>query len=94
MTRVAVIRDPTITSGVGQLAAIQAVAPSFGVELSPVGVRDADEIERAITAFAHASNGGLIVTGGPLTVLSSASPDRAASSRGSIFSRLSWWRSG
>jgi putative ABC transport system substrate-binding protein len=69
VTRAAVLRDPTITSGVGQLAAIQAVAPSFGVELSPVGVHDAGEIERAVIAFAHASNGGLIVTGGPLTAI-------------------------
>jgi putative ABC transport system substrate-binding protein len=51
------------------LAAIQAVARSFEVELTPVGVRDAGEIERAITAFAQASNGGLIVTGGPLTAI-------------------------
>ena len=48
--------------GTGQLGAIQAVAPSFGVELSAVGVRDAGEIERAVTAFARSSNGGLIVT--------------------------------
>jgi putative tryptophan/tyrosine transport system substrate-binding protein len=61
-TRVAVLRDPTIASGIGQFAAIQAVAPSLGVELSPVDVRDAPEIERAVTAFARPSNGGLIVT--------------------------------
>ena len=53
MTRAAVIRDPAIASGIGQFAAIQAVASSFGVELRPVGVRDADEIERAIAAFAR-----------------------------------------
>ena len=58
----AVLRDPTIASGIGQFAAIQAVAPSLGVELSPVDVRDAPEIERAVTAFARSSNGGLIVT--------------------------------
>jgi putative ABC transport system substrate-binding protein len=62
VTRVAVIRDPALASGAGQLGAIQSVAPSFGVELSPVGVRDASEIERAITAFARTSNSGLIVT--------------------------------
>ena len=62
VTRVAVLRDPTIASGIGQFAAIQAVAPSLGVELSPVDVRDAPEIERAITAFARSANGGLIVT--------------------------------
>jgi ABC-type uncharacterized transport system substrate-binding protein len=60
LTRVAVLRDFTI--GPAQLSAIQAVAPSFGVELSPVGVRDAGEIERTIAAFARSSNGGLIVT--------------------------------
>ena len=61
-TRVAVLRDPSIASGIGQFAAIQAVAPSLGVELSPVDVRDAPEIERAVTAFARFSNAGLIVT--------------------------------
>jgi putative ABC transport system substrate-binding protein len=66
VTRAAVIRDPTLAVGAGQLGAIQSVAPSFGVELSPVGARDADEIERAITAFARGPNGGLIVTGNPL----------------------------
>src|SRR6516164_3851180 len=60
--RVAVLRDLTI--GIAQLAAIQAVAPSLGVELSVVGTRDADEIERAVTAFARSPNGGLIVTAG------------------------------
>ena len=60
LTRVAVLRDLTI--GPAQLSAIQAVAPSFGVELSPVGVRDAGEIERTIAAFAQSSNAGMIVT--------------------------------
>ena len=63
VTRAAVIRDPAMASGLGQFAAIQAVAPSLGVELSPVDVRDAGEIERAIAAFARVPNGGLIVTG-------------------------------
>jgi putative tryptophan/tyrosine transport system substrate-binding protein len=63
VTRVAVIRDPAIAAGTGQFGAIQSVASSFGVELNPVGVRDGSEIERAITAFARSSNGGLIVTG-------------------------------
>ena len=54
-TRAAVLRDPTIASGIGQFAAIQAVAPSLGVELTPVDVRDAPEIERAVTAFASAA---------------------------------------
>src|SRR5216683_7741720 len=61
VTRAAVLRDATVT-GVGQLGAIQSVAPSLGVELSPIGLRDADEIERAVAAFARSSNGGLIVT--------------------------------
>jgi ABC-type uncharacterized transport system substrate-binding protein len=61
VTRVAVLRDLTI--GLGQLGAIQSVAPSLGVELRPFDVRDAGEIERALTAFAQGSNGGLIVTG-------------------------------
>jgi putative ABC transport system substrate-binding protein len=65
VTRAAVIRDAALASGIGQLAAIQAVAPSFGVELSPVDVRDATEIERTVTAFAHTSSGGLIVTASP-----------------------------
>jgi putative ABC transport system substrate-binding protein len=60
--RAAVLRDPTIAAGSGQLGAIQSVAPSFGVELRPVDVRDATEIERAVTAFARSANGGLIVT--------------------------------
>jgi putative tryptophan/tyrosine transport system substrate-binding protein len=65
VTRVAVMRDPSLTSGTAMLAAIQAVAPSFGVELSPVDVRDVSEIERAVTAFARGSNDGLIVVGNP-----------------------------
>jgi putative tryptophan/tyrosine transport system substrate-binding protein len=65
VTRVAVMRDPSLTSGTAMLAAIQAVAPSFGVELSPVDVRDAGEIERAVTAFARGSNDGLIVVPNP-----------------------------
>ena len=54
-----------IAAGPGQFGAIQALAPSLGVELRPVDLRDAGEIERAVTAFAHGSNGGLIVTGEP-----------------------------
>jgi putative ABC transport system substrate-binding protein len=67
VTRVAVLRDPSIAAGPGQFAAIQTVAPSLGVELRPVDVRDGDEIERAITAFAQSPNSGLIVTGSPLS---------------------------
>ena len=65
VTRAAVLRDPAIASGIGQFGAVQAVAPSLGVELSPVDVRDAGEIERAIAAFARESNGGLVVTASP-----------------------------
>jgi ABC-type uncharacterized transport system substrate-binding protein len=61
--RVAVIRDPSVPAGSGGLAAIQTVAPSLSVELTPVGVRDAGEIERAITAYARGPNGGLIFVG-------------------------------
>jgi putative tryptophan/tyrosine transport system substrate-binding protein len=61
VTRVAVIRDASVTGGTGGLAAIQTVAPLFHVELSPIGTRDADEIERGVTAFARGSNEGLIV---------------------------------
>ena len=63
IVRVAVLRDSTIAAGPAQFAAIQAVAPSLGMELRPVDLRDAGEIERAITAFAQGANGGLIVTG-------------------------------
>ena len=69
VTRVAVLRDPAIAAGTGFLGAIQSVAPSFGVELSPVSVRDASEIERTVTAFAQSSNGGLIVTGSALAAV-------------------------
>jgi putative ABC transport system substrate-binding protein len=63
--RVAVLRDPSIASGIGQLGAIQSAAPSLGMEVSPVDVRDVGEIERAIAAFAHSSNGGAVVTPSP-----------------------------
>jgi ABC-type uncharacterized transport system substrate-binding protein len=61
VTRAAVLRDSTLTSGTAQFAAIQAVAPSLGVEVSPVNVRNAGEIERGVAAVAHSANGGLIV---------------------------------
>jgi putative ABC transport system substrate-binding protein len=63
VTRVAVVRNPGVATEVSQFAAIQTVAPSLRVELTPVGHRDTDEIERGITAFAREPNGGLIVTG-------------------------------
>ncbi|MGB8892789.1 MAG: ABC transporter substrate-binding protein [Pseudolabrys sp.] len=62
ITRVGVIRDPDQISGGGQLGAIQAVASLFGVEFAALGVRDAGEIESAVTAFARQPNGGLVVT--------------------------------
>ena len=64
--RIAVLRDPINPAAGGQVGAIQAVAPSFGVELTPIGGRDADSIERAVTAFARESGGGLIATAGPM----------------------------
>ena len=69
VTRAAVLRDPAITAGIGQFGAIQAVAPSLGLEVTPVNVRDADEIERAIADFARSPNGGLIITGSALTIV-------------------------
>jgi len=69
VTRAAVLRDSASPAGSGQLGAIQAVAPSFGVELSPIGVRDPAEIERAVTAFARGSNGGLIVPASGLAIV-------------------------
>ena len=66
VTRAAVLRDPAIASGIGQFATVQAAGPSLGVEVSPVDVRDAPEIEHAVTAFARSGNGGLIVTSSAL----------------------------
>jgi putative tryptophan/tyrosine transport system substrate-binding protein len=69
LTRVAVLRDPALAAGIGQFAAIQAMAPpSSGVELTTIDPRDPGEIERAITAFARERNGGLIVTASPSSV--------------------------
>jgi len=62
VTRVAIIRDPTITTGIGLWGAIQALAPSVGMESVPVNVRNPAEIERAVAAFARSSDGGLIIT--------------------------------
>jgi putative ABC transport system substrate-binding protein len=66
VTRVAVLRDSSITSGIGQFGVIQAMAPLLMVEVSHVNVRDATEIERSIISFARFSNGGLIITAGGL----------------------------
>jgi putative tryptophan/tyrosine transport system substrate-binding protein len=60
--RAAVLRDATSPTGIGQFGVIQGMAPSLGVEVTPVNMRDADEIERSVTAFARAPNGGLIAT--------------------------------
>jgi ABC-type uncharacterized transport system substrate-binding protein len=65
VARAAILRDPANPVAGGQLGAIQGAAPSFGVEVTPVGMRDAPEIERGITAFARGANGGLIVIGSP-----------------------------
>ena len=69
MAQTAVLRDPANPSGTGQFGAIQAVAPSFGVEVSPIGLHDAAEIDRGIAAFARGSNGGLIVTPSGLAIV-------------------------
>jgi putative ABC transport system substrate-binding protein len=69
VTRAAVLRDPAITAGVGQFAIIQSVAPSVGVDVSAINMRDAGEIERAITAFAGSPNSGLILTASALAVV-------------------------
>jgi putative tryptophan/tyrosine transport system substrate-binding protein len=71
VTKSIVLREAGSVSGIGQLAAIQAVAPSLGMELRPADVRDAGEIERAITGFAAGSNGdrGLIVTASGLAII-------------------------
>jgi putative ABC transport system substrate-binding protein len=69
VTRAAVLRDAAITAGIGYFGAIQAVAPSLGVDVAPVNVRDASEIEREVATFARGSNGGLVVTGSALAGL-------------------------
>jgi len=69
VTRAAVIRDPTISSGTAQFSAIQAVAPALGVEVTPIGVNDIGVIERAVEAFARSANGGLIMTGGAFSAV-------------------------
>jgi putative ABC transport system substrate-binding protein len=69
VTRAAVLRDPAIPQGIGQFGAIQSIAPSLGLEVSPVNVRDAGELERDVTAFARGSNGGIIVTGSGIAIV-------------------------
>ena len=75
VTRALVFRDPTSAAGIGQFGAIRSVAQSLGVELTPLNVRDTDEIERNVAAFARSGNGGVIVT-----------PGGAAAHRGLIIS--------
>ena len=67
VTRAAILRDPANPSGIGQFAVIQAMAPSLGMEVIPVNVRDSAEIERVIAVFARSTNGGLVATGGQVT---------------------------
>jgi putative tryptophan/tyrosine transport system substrate-binding protein len=67
VTRVAVLRDSALGAGIGQFAVIQSVTTSVGVDPSPIDVRDPTEIEREVASFSHFANGGLIVTGSPLT---------------------------
>jgi putative ABC transport system substrate-binding protein len=71
VTRVAVLRDAAVSVGPVQFGVIQAVAPSLRVEVNPINLRDAGEIERAIAAFAGSPNGGLILTGGATSLLHS-----------------------
>jgi putative ABC transport system substrate-binding protein len=68
VTRAAVLRDPVITAGIGYLAAIHALAPSIGVQVTPIDVRDTSDLARAVAAFARTPNGGLIVTADPAAI--------------------------
>ena len=92
VTRAAVLRDPTITAGIGQFAVIQSVAPSRGVEVIPVNLRDAAEIKRAVANFARSDNGGLIVTAGAAAIVKSRTNThaggRAQTARGLPRSRV------
>ena len=69
VTRAAIMRDPSISAGTGQFGAIQAVAPSLGIEVMPMNVSDAGEIERAVADFARTPNGGLVLTGSAMAYL-------------------------
>src|SRR5262249_22108783 len=70
VTHVAVLRDPTLVSGIGQFAVIQSVAASIGIEVSAINLRDdASEIEQAVKRYANSSNGGLILTGSALSLI-------------------------
>jgi putative ABC transport system substrate-binding protein len=69
VSRAGVIRDPAQTAGTGQFGVIQSVAPSLGMDVSAINLRDAPEIERGIAAFARSANGGLILTSSALSVV-------------------------
>jgi putative tryptophan/tyrosine transport system substrate-binding protein len=69
LTRAGVLRDPTLASGPAQFAAIQSMAPSLGVEVSPINVREVAEIERTIATYARSANSGLVVTGSALVAV-------------------------
>jgi ABC-type uncharacterized transport system substrate-binding protein len=98
VTRAAILRDASIPQGVGQFAVMQAAAPSLGIELRPVDLRDADEIARGVTAFASEGNGGLIVTGSGLAIvhrqlimtLAARTNRRRFTSNASLSKRAAW----
>ena len=69
VTRAAILRDPALPSGIGQFGAIQSAAPSFGIEITPIDVRDPAGIERGITDFVRKPNGGLIVAASPAALI-------------------------
>jgi len=69
VTRAAVLRDPGISAGIGQFVVIQAAAPAIGIDVRPINVREAAEIDRGVTAFARVANGGLLVTASPWTTV-------------------------
>jgi putative tryptophan/tyrosine transport system substrate-binding protein len=69
VTRAAILRDPAVTSGIGQFAVIQSVAPLVGVDVSAISLHDAGEIDRAVTAFARSPNGGLILTASRMSIV-------------------------
>jgi len=69
VTRAAVLRDPTLPAGIGQLAVMQVLARPLGLDVSAINIRDAREIERGVTTFARFANGGLIAAAGPFTVI-------------------------
>ena len=69
VSRAAIIRDPTITAGIGQWGAVQAVAPSLGIDIIPVNIHESGEVERTLAGLAASTRGGVIVTGSALAVL-------------------------